>query len=229
MIKHFCATLLFAGLCLLPLPGITQEASPALIKDGQSAYHIVTSTTASRSELYAAKELQTYLKACTGVELPVEIEGPDHLMGLKHPSILIGEGPTAKKLLGETAGPYEEQGYRITPKAPHLIIAGSRKAGTLYGVYDFLERYCGVRFFAPGVTKTPQHDSIALPDQELSYHPPFHWRHTSYNWPGGGEAFRSYARDNSGKGDDDHVYGRQFYHDGRCHSYFRYISPGGIF
>ena len=68
----------------------------------------------------------------------------------------------------------------------------------MYGVYDFLESVLGVRWYAPGVTKTPAVKELALPALDKTVKPPFLWRHTSYAWPGKDEDFAAHMRENDG-------------------------------
>ena len=202
------------------------EQGVRLVENGASGHQIVLEPGASASEKYAAQELQTYFKACTGVELPIAEQAP----GGDVPMIVLGCGPVAQHL-GVDPKPEAlgEQGYVMRTVSPHLVIAGSPMAGTLYGVYDFLEAHLGVRWYAPGVTKTPETKAVSLPSVDKTYQSPFAWRHTSYAWPGKDEAFLTHARDNSGGGGPDHPYGIQHAHDGRCHSYFRFANPGELF
>ncbi|HWL52254.1 MAG TPA: DUF4838 domain-containing protein [Chthoniobacteraceae bacterium] len=48
----------------------------------------------------------------------------------------------------------------------HLVLAGKLPAGTTYAVYDFLKRYMGYRYFAPGKLGVilPQHAAIPMPE-----------------------------------------------------------------
>ena len=192
-----------------------------LVQNGQSPYQIVLDSNASPSEKYAAEELQTHFNACTGVELPIVNERP-----AKAPMIVLGCTPVAKSL-GVTPSPETlgEQGYVLRTVDNHLVIAGTPAAGTLYGVYDFLETCLGVRWFAPGATRTPKVSKLALPKLDRTVKPAFLWRHTSYTRPGRDAALVTRNRDNSGGGGPDHPYGTQYAFDGTCHSYFRFLNP----
>lgn len=209
-------------------PGVFAESAESyLLKDGASDYEIAFHAGASASERFAAEELQRFFEACTGVRLPVkEITSG---AGDK-PMILLGFGPVTRELgiadPGESLG---EQGYLVKTLAPHFVIAGTPKAGTLYGVYDFLENLLGVRWYAPGETSTPKTELLPLPQMDYLKRPAFLWRHTSYAWPGRDDPFQARVHENHGEGGPDHPFGVQHAHDGRCHSYFRFISPGEYF
>jgi len=197
-----------------------------LVKDGASEYRIVVAPAASPSGHWAAEELQAHIEACTGVTLPIVEAAPAD----GAPMIVLGCGPAAQGLgVDPSAEVLGEQGYVVRTVTPHLVIAGTAAAGTLYGVYDFLERRMGVRWYAPGVTKTPAVTDVPLPEEDRVERPAFAWRHTSYTWPGRDAAFMARVGSNSGEGGADHPQGIQYAFDGRAHSYFRFVSPGEFF
>ncbi len=103
-------------------------------------------------ECFAAEELQKYLELILGVRFPIEACGAS----ASKKRILIG-GPERNKLTRvyiseeqfdrEVPGP---EGMMLRTLAPDtLLLAGSsknpneRERGTLYAVYELLERYCG--------------------------------------------------------------------------------------
>lgn len=209
----------------LVLPGFAATSLP-LVERGKSAYRIVITPQAGASERYAAQELRKFFLACTKIELPI-VEG-DVPAGV--PRIVLGAGPVARKLGVDPApGQLGPQGYLMRTVGPDLVIAGTRQGGTLYGVYDFLEQYLGVRWYAPAVTRTPATSDLVLPRIDRGVRPGFLYRNTDYTWPGGDADFRARMRDNRGAGDANGPYGVQYSFDGICHSYFNYISPGEFF
>jgi len=210
---------------LLLCAGASAENNIRLVDGGSSHYAIVLNASASPSERFAAEEFQEHFKACTGTELAVVEQVPEDT-----PMIVLGCGSVAQSL-GVDPKPDElgEQGYVIRTVTPHLVIAGTPMAGTLYGIYDFLENHLGVRWYAPGVTKTPSIETLDLPRIDKTVVPQFAWRHTSYAWPGGDAVFRARQRDNSGAGGPDKREGVQYAFDGTCHSYFRFVSPDEFF
>ncbi len=214
------------AIVILLFATLAYSQEPAcLVKDGKSAYRIVVAPTASASERHAAEDIQTHFKACTGVELPIVEQAEDGVA-----AIVLGCGSLARKL-GVDPKPEElgEQGYTMRTVAPNLVIAGTPAAGTLYGAYDFLETCLGVRWYAPGVTKTPKIKELALPQIDKTVRPAFAWHTTSYEWPGGDADFRAHQRDNAGGGGADNPQGIQYAFDGTCHSYFRYVNPSEFF
>lgn len=220
--RAFLTGLAAALLCA----GVVEARGAFLLEGGASAYSVVLQEGASPSEAYAATELQAHFAACTGVTLPILREAPPG----GAPMIVLGCGSVARSLgVDPQPAALGEQGYLIRAVPPHLVIAGTPAAGTLYGVYDFLENHLGVRWHAPGVTKTPRVSELPLPEEDRLVKPAFLWRNTSYEWQGADEAFRARQRDNRGDGGAENPCGIQYAFDGTCHSYFRFISPDEFF
>jgi hypothetical protein len=201
-------------------------ASVELLKDGRSAYRIVLQSAPGPSERFAAQELQSHFKACTGVELPI-VEGRP---AAGTPMIVLGRGEVAATLgVAPTSDQLGEQGFLLKTVPPHLVIAGTREAGTLYGVHRFLEQNLGVRWYAPGVTRTPHATDLAVPQVDQLVRPAFRMRFTDYAWAGGDEVFRARQGDNANGHTTEHPQGVGYAFDGICHSYFSYISPAEFF
>ena len=193
---------------------------------GATTHALVLEPDASPSEQNAAEEFQKYFKACTGSEIPMVESGAKTDRSM----IVLGLGPHARSL-GVNPGLEQlgDQGFMIRTEAPHIVIAGTPGAGTLYGVHRFLEDHFGVRWLAPGVTRTPAVAEVTVPPTNRIVKPAFTWRHTSYAWPGKDADFKARVADNDGANGEDSPHGFQISHDGRCHSYFRYVSPGEFF
>ena len=112
-------------------------------------YTIVLPEAPSPSQTLAATELQKYVREMTGVTLPVATNAtPAH-------GIFLGNGPDD---LGN-------DGFRLVSAPPHFRIEGGKVHGTLFGVYDFLERYCGCEWLSPNLSVVPPHDRIEVSDK----------------------------------------------------------------
>ena len=215
MPSHAARVLIAVAAYVVPLACNLPTEARDMASHGRSDYQIHLTPEASPSEKLAAKELQTYFQQCTGVDLPIVTEQPAQDV----PTIVLGCGPAAESLgVKPTPASLEEQGYTLRTVGDHVVIAGTPAAGTLYGVYDFLETCLGVRWFAPGVTKAPKTDKLELPNLDRTVKPAFQWRHTSYTRPGRDPALLAHNRDNAGGGGADHLYGTQYAFDGTCHS-----------
>lgn len=131
-----------------------------LAEDGHSDYRIVVAPTASPSTRYAAEELQSFLEQITGVQLP--IVGDDAPLGEQE--IILGENRHLSALKLQI--PFDRlghEGYVIRTVGPRLVIAGGALRGNLYGVYGLLDDHLGCRWFAPGVSRIPKYERLALP------------------------------------------------------------------
>lgn len=139
---------------------------------GQPAgYTIVCPTNASASQRYAADELQAFAERLTGVKLPIVTdEGP-----LPERAILLGETRHTAQLLGGGAdvAALGEDGFRIKTCPPHLVILGGPVRGTLYGVYDALERFGGCRWYASWHGVIPVLDAFSVPALDETQRPAF--------------------------------------------------------
>ena len=128
-----------------------------LIADGASEYVIVRGKEATPSEVTAATELQKYLKAISGVELPIVT---DDTAAIKT-EIVVGktnreaDGEFDRKKLGD-------DGFTIKTRARRLFLVGGEQRGTLYSVYEFLEAYMGCRFYTASFEKVPENKTVTL-------------------------------------------------------------------
>lgn len=130
---------------------------------GQSAeYVIVTSASASESQRYAAEELRDFMQKTTGVCLPIA----DDNSPLPAKAILLGETKYTENLLpnaANTVAGLGEDGFRLVARPPHLLVIASPVRGTLYGVYEILERFAGCRWYASWHSVIPKIDKLSIP------------------------------------------------------------------
>jgi hypothetical protein len=127
-------------------------------------WHIAVPGTAIPAERYAAEELQRWFARATAIELPIRSGSRP---GEKR--VFIGEDP----LLGE-----EE--LRLTINPDSVRVAGGRPRGCLYGAYQFLEEFLGVRFLTWDHTHVPEERPAPIPCGIYRYRPPFSFRWSYY-------------------------------------------------
>lgn len=150
-------------LCALFFNAVLQvKAASWLFKDGQTDYTIVLSKDASATERTAANELKTLLGQISGATFNVRT-------GTLIPQKAICVGWTAET--GVTKSAADDEGYTYKTIGDNLYIYGGSKRGTMYGVYAFLERELGVRWFTSSVTKVPRLRQYALPQLDHSERP----------------------------------------------------------
>ena len=164
--------LLLASLSILA--STAHSADDWLQRDAYGSVHVVVSPAASPSEHYAASEFKKYWRMCTGHE---PADGPSPMGGN---TVWIGRDGVPAKLLREFGldglGP---DGLHIKSVGADLLIVGGQQRGTMYGVYEFFQRYMGVRWLAPDCTHVPP-APLSLPHIDFRYVPVFEWRTISY-------------------------------------------------
>lgn len=159
-----------------------------------NTWPIMVAGDALPSEQFAAREFQRLWERCTGVKLPLDT---DAVSGT--PGIAIGPG-MAPHVSVDGLG---EEGLRIRLTAESLAITGGRPRGTLYGVYEFFERYMGVRFLTADHTNTPP-DAASRPLEtgEYRFVPPFTFRWSYYGEVNTDPAFAAIKRVNTVPADE---------------------------
>ena len=139
-------------------------------------WSIVAFEDAIPSEKYAAQEFQRLLKDVTGITLPITSQVSDSA-GV----IFIGYNEEmAASEVGFSIDDLGEEGLRIHIASNQIAIAGGRPRGTLYGVYEFMERYFDVRFLTHDHTYIPSKKTTRIPCETFTYIPPFTFRWSYY-------------------------------------------------
>ncbi len=154
-----------------------------------SRLSIVLPQAATIAEQTAAKELDTYLEKATGGEFTVLQE---NAAGLTKPSIYVGNTQFAQQSgLGQSAFATEE--WAVKTQAGNLILNGEGTRGTLYAVYNFLEKNAGVRWWNPWEELVPQNQEIDITALDLRGKPAFSYRdiYTTHGEDGGRFAIRN--------------------------------------
>ena len=109
----------------------------------------------------AAVEISTYLQlqaSCSNAEGTVFVG-------------LVKDIPEVKQLAKQIA----EEGILIKISDSNIYIAGGSGRSTIYAAYEFLEKYCGWGFYAPGLETEPE-GLVELKDLEYIFNPPFGYR-----------------------------------------------------
>ncbi|MBU0478451.1 DUF4838 domain-containing protein [bacterium] len=144
---------------LVLLPNKNNENNKIIIRgkvNSISNFQIVTRENPSKAVFFAAQELQRYIQKVTKVK-PNIIEGASN--GGK--SIFIGHNLTLPKKKEFDPLNYKEEKFLITEWNGNIVIMGGESDiepissqignfGVLYGTYEFIERFLGVRWYAPG-------------------------------------------------------------------------------
>jgi len=197
-----------------------------LARDGQAAATIVLARTPTRAAQFAAYELQWHLGQITGGQFQIAREDES----VSGPVVLVGDSGRVRALdLEPDSLPAQEYVIRFFPDA--LVLAGKDKddrgiveydqapsqhaldtwpmiwdeQGTMYAVYDFLERLCGVRWFNPTEfgTDCPRNPTLSVSRVDVQRAPFMKYRYASYVppedydrytglWPAGSDGQRKW-------------------------------------
>ena len=202
-----CAALA-VSLAVLPLAGARNNFAPrqerffrigdkktlVMVKDGKAAFEIVRGGTPAAR--YAAREAATVLGKAFGCTFKVLPKASGTV-----PALIIGDAALAAKN-GIDLKKLDRDGFVIKTAGNSVIIAGRDdpkgdplkscygygvmfERGSLYGTYDFLERFLGARFYFPGEVGTviPKLRDWALPSIDISDRPDFNQRRITYGTP----------------------------------------------
>ena len=178
------------------LPESTSAGKNAIHLDDMKGWEIIVSEDSIESEKYAATEFQRIFKSVTGDELKIRTK-----VHSKN-AIYIGNGSVKRSPVPNLKIPVGgEEGFHIHV-SKDLTIAGAQPRGVLYGVYEFFERYAGVRFLTRDHTYIPTDASkIPIPMGDFSYEPSFFFRWPFYEENYNDPAFATRLRVNTISGE----------------------------
>ena len=199
--------------CLVSALALWTLRGEALTCCRAGAVEIIMAADAPKTVAFAADELSRMLSERLGSPVPCVFEPTSNKV-----SIYLGKGPWIQsvgidlKVLGRDE-------FRIVAKRGFIVIAGrddpksdpstvfpcaglwmqNFERGTLFGVYEFLERFAGVRMYFPGELGTViPHGAFKIPDCDLTVRPAFSERSFSFCgsiWPGGDRRDTGYSED----------------------------------
>ena len=157
--------LFVAMVAVLPSVALAKESCLALATRGKPAdCQIAVGKNPAPTVRRAAMELQSYTEQIAGVRLPVVEEAQGKSVRLR----LVADAS-----LGD-------DGFRIVASESGVEILGGKR-GVLYGVYELLETYGGVGWFAPWRTVVPERDAFEVPSSlRVEQKPAFRMRDTSW-------------------------------------------------
>ncbi len=199
-----------------------------IVADGSSDYVIVRPLASSPSQVYAAEELQRFVRAMTGVELVIATDdGP-----LPPKAILLGATRHTAGVLGGSpdASALGDDGFHLRTAGEYLCIIAGPVRGALYGVYELLERYWGCRWYASFHSVIPSHTSLSLPDIDDAQAPAFAMREP-YWWEmrDGDYAARSRANGTGMQLEERHGGKIRFGGGLFVHTFYRLVPPDEFF
>ncbi len=181
--------ILFSALLAASLSSFGESLEIVVAKDSAKLVFPAGETTG-----YAAQFLARHIQAATGIKPVITYSAPKHAAARK---IYLGETAKAKALLGDLHKLSPEE-LVIAPAGKDLVICGEISKngldrGTLFGVYEFLERALGIRFLYPEDPKwaalgkgtfIPKNQKLEFPEKTLRLTPYYRRREggVSYNF-----------------------------------------------
>ena len=112
-----------------------------IVSNRKSDYCILIENDADSVIRFAASQLQEYIHRMTGTLLPVKTNST------KDPYIAVKQQEHNQHLSDNLK---LDDGYSIRFDGLNIIIEGTGSRGTLYGVYNFIEKL-GCRWYSPGI------------------------------------------------------------------------------
>ncbi len=127
----------------------------------------------NKASVYAAKEFNKYLERCCGFKL-------ENYKDNKH-FISIGYNAQSATLIDSAdKTTLKESGLRITFNGGNAYIYGGSDKGVIYGVYEFLERFLGVKFLTSTDEVTPRVDAVVVKEENIECNPCFPQRECAH-------------------------------------------------
>ena len=145
------------------------QADVTLVSEGRSRAILITADHPTRVVRYAAEELVRHVEKASGVRLELRTES-EASTG-KQQRIYIGDSRAVREE-GIDVGKLPAEAFVLRVKGDAVFIAGNdgggdpldpdTRAGTLWGVYEWLDRDVGVRWLWPGElgTHVPKTKSV---------------------------------------------------------------------
>ncbi len=163
-------------IALILLTGMSMQACHEnMTLKSEGSYYIYTSPDAPKVVIHAAKELSKYMTQIYKVPCALQSAplNRSEMLVLSKEKINAGYTLPTNKMPGE-------DGYYLNIQKDAIIIGGQNGKGVLYGVYSFLEKYIGCRWYSSEVSFIPSLDKTQLPLIEESYTPLVKWREVYY-------------------------------------------------
>lgn len=159
-----------------------EDPSPIeLVGNGNTNAVVVTSVYADAKTSAAAQTLAQYIQQATGQLMPVMTMAHYEANPNLADKVRIYVGTTGAggdpDALNKTSA-LDDDGFGIFPYGSTITIIGPTSWGTQFGVYEFLERYIGVRWLMPGAdgTDVPQSSTLSVPLGDIVQQPKFQSR-----------------------------------------------------
>lgn len=152
---------------------VSVSASDFLFRNSRTSYQIVVSPDASVTEKTAAEEFKMYLNQISDAVFKISTKPSRR-------NIYIGYDKAFSVYNKIMSYDYGSEGFTIKKIGHDLVIFGGKERGTMLGVYRFLQKFLGVRWYTPDFTKIPKRKYYELETVNFSESPIINFRYTDF-------------------------------------------------
>lgn len=147
-----------------------------IFENNTTDYTIIYPDNAQEAEKNAADNISEYVYKVSGVKIPVK---QNRFVVYEKKAKIISVGSTgALEKSGITAdySALNGDGFIIKSVENGIFINGATARGTLYGAYEFIERYLGIKFLTYDYEYIPKLDKCEIESPDIVEAPDFRYR-----------------------------------------------------
>ena len=141
-----------------------------LVRGGASDYKIVIGADATKTEKYAAEELQYFIEKSTAVTLGI-ITDEEVATGAKFISVGATSQLAARTDVSVAYSELGENGVAVYTKDNNVYVSGATENGTLFAVYRFLHFQVGYAAYAYDCVEVDYYSELKLKNFDYKYVP----------------------------------------------------------
>ena len=204
---------------------VSVSAAPLQIaRNGQSEYSIALPENPSVVDKTAAKELQNHLQKITGAKFGIVSEKN---VG-NHSAFYIGNTKLFNKHFTDNETVKKSDAIALKTVGKNIILGGHPTRGQLYAVYEFLEKYCNVRWWTSKESTIPVNKNLTVDVKDYIYAPALVYREV-YALDAKGAEFAARLRSNGFWTNLNKEYGGKLFVYGWCHTFEQIMHPDKYF
>jgi hypothetical protein len=174
-------------ICLLAVVAVAVLAKDyELVKNSKPSSCIVLADNARPVEKHAASELSLFLGKVTGADVKIESVPSKNLHNIYLGTAEAKNMPRSAAI-DRAVSQLKDDGFVLAADKDGVRVISKKPVGVLYGAYEILKKYAGLRWFAPGAAfeYCPKKSTVSVPEQVTVSNPSFKIRKLSFvcsNW-----------------------------------------------
>ncbi len=147
------------------------------MKDGKATSCIVLPDNAVPVEKHAASELSLFLEKVTGAKVTIGNVPSKDLYNIYLGTVDAKSFPRSAAL-DKAIAQLKNDGFVLAADKDGIRVIGKKPLGVLYGAYEILKKYAGLRWFVPGADfeYCPKKPTVTMPEQVALHNPSFKFR-----------------------------------------------------